>query len=228
MYLLIEPCILSILTMRPIARTCRPYRTLFAFSCKRSVSVPVRPNINGWKVSAIGKWLSYYKVTPKHLACDPLIILPHIHFLTVRIFFFMYQDNEGCDITIYVIIIIIIIVCACISICLTLALLTWRIWWANTNASKWQMGFNSTFKGLIPIHLIYYCVDNPFESHTPFILLHGVTARKTWTCTNNAVRTWNLVNPDCIGFHSYTRKPDVCWFQQYGATVLFVDQFQYI
>jgi len=27
---------------------------------------------------------------------------------------------------------------------LTLTLLTWRIWWAN-NASKWQMGFNSTF-----------------------------------------------------------------------------------
>jgi len=31
---------------------------------------------------------------------------------------------------------------------LTLILLTWRIWWAN-NASKWQMGFNSAFKGLI-------------------------------------------------------------------------------
>jgi hypothetical protein len=30
---------------------------------------------------------------------------------------------------------------------LTLILLMWRIWWAN-NASKWQMGFNSAFKGL--------------------------------------------------------------------------------
>jgi len=30
---------------------------------------------------------------------------------------------------------------------LTLVLLTWRIWWAN-NASKWQTGFNSAFKGL--------------------------------------------------------------------------------
>ena len=30
---------------------------------------------------------------------------------------------------------------------LTLILLIWRIWWAN-NASKWQMGFNSAFKGL--------------------------------------------------------------------------------
>ena len=30
---------------------------------------------------------------------------------------------------------------------LTLILLTWRIWWAN-NASRWQVGFNSEFKGL--------------------------------------------------------------------------------
>ena len=32
---------------------------------------------------------------------------------------------------------------------LTLILLTWRIWWAPNNASKWQVGFNSAFKGLI-------------------------------------------------------------------------------
>jgi len=32
---------------------------------------------------------------------------------------------------------------------LTLILLTWRIWWAPNNASKWQMGFNVAFKGLI-------------------------------------------------------------------------------
>jgi len=31
---------------------------------------------------------------------------------------------------------------------LTLILLTWRIWWAPNNASEWQMGFNSAFKGL--------------------------------------------------------------------------------
>ena len=33
---------------------------------------------------------------------------------------------------------------------LTLILLTWRIWWAPNNVSKWQMGFNPAFKGLIP------------------------------------------------------------------------------
>jgi len=32
---------------------------------------------------------------------------------------------------------------------LTLILLTWRIWWAPNNGSRWQMGFNSAFRGLI-------------------------------------------------------------------------------
>jgi len=31
---------------------------------------------------------------------------------------------------------------------LTLILLMWRIWWAPNNASRWQIGFNSAFKGL--------------------------------------------------------------------------------
>ena len=31
---------------------------------------------------------------------------------------------------------------------LTHTLLTWRIWWDPNNASKWQMGFNSAFKGI--------------------------------------------------------------------------------
>jgi hypothetical protein len=31
---------------------------------------------------------------------------------------------------------------------LTLILLTWKIWWAQNNASRWQMGFNSAFKEL--------------------------------------------------------------------------------
>jgi len=31
---------------------------------------------------------------------------------------------------------------------LTVNLLTWNIWWAPSNASRWQMGFNSACKGL--------------------------------------------------------------------------------
>jgi len=34
---------------------------------------------------------------------------------------------------------------------LTLILLTRRKWWAPNNASEWQMGFNSAFKGLNPL-----------------------------------------------------------------------------
>jgi hypothetical protein len=38
---------------------------------------------------------------------------------------------------------------------LTLVLLTWRIWWAPNNASKWQMGFNSASKRLYMAHRYY-------------------------------------------------------------------------
>ena len=34
---------------------------------------------------------------------------------------------------------------------LNLILLTWTTWRAPTNVSKWRMGFNSAFKGLIRI-----------------------------------------------------------------------------
>ena len=34
------------------------------------------------------------------------------------------------------------------AVTIILILLTWRIWWAPNNASKWQMGFNWAFKGL--------------------------------------------------------------------------------
>ena len=34
---------------------------------------------------------------------------------------------------------------------LTLNPLTWKIWWAPNNASRWQMGFNSAFKRLMKL-----------------------------------------------------------------------------
>jgi hypothetical protein len=46
---------------------------------------------------------------------------------------------------------------------LTLILLTWRKWRTPNNASKWQMGFNSAFKGLmllygpLPVLLLNEC-----------------------------------------------------------------------
>jgi hypothetical protein len=50
---------------------------------------------------------------------------------------------------------------------LTLILLTWRIWWAPNNASRWQVGFYLAFKWLnvAPIRdFIYHLTDNFFGS----------------------------------------------------------------
>jgi len=41
---------------------------------------------------------------------------------------------------------------------LTLILLTWRMWWARNNASKWQVGFNLAFKGLKPLPWEYWSI----------------------------------------------------------------------
>jgi hypothetical protein len=39
---------------------------------------------------------------------------------------------------------------------LTLNPLMWKIWWAPNNAGRWQMGFNSVFKGLKTKRLLSY------------------------------------------------------------------------
>ena len=57
---------------------------------------------------------------------------------------------------------------------LTLILLTWTIWRAPTNASKWRMGFNSAFKGLSKV----LCIDGLFHCYRKFHY-YVVTARKT-------------------------------------------------
>ena len=43
--------------------------------------------------------------------------------------------------------------CKAYQCLLTLILLTWRIGWAPNNASRWQMGFNLAFKGLISMKM---------------------------------------------------------------------------
>ena len=35
--------------------------------------------------------------------------------------------------------------------------LTWKIWWAPNNASRWHMGFNSVFKGLNMLRCYINC-----------------------------------------------------------------------
>jgi len=60
-----------------------------------------------------------------------------------------------------------------LSSTLTLILLTWRIWWDSNNASKWQTGFNSAFKGLKTFFnaqkwtIYMYSALLPFHSFIP-------------------------------------------------------------
>jgi len=78
-----------------------------------------------------------------------------------------------------------------IKVKLTLILLTWRIWWAPNNASKWQMGFNSSFKWLI--HLVRNCVEiysqttwtPQFVSPCSAILLPSSLQNQTFLCLCN-------------------------------------------
>jgi hypothetical protein len=70
---------------------------------------------------------------------------------------------------------------------LTLYLLTWRIWWAPNNASKWQMGFKSAFEGLTNV----YKNRKMFR----FVIVLQSTAGTYWTdltaaCTLTATVTW--------------------------------------
>ena len=62
--------------------------------------------------------------------------------------------------------------CGARIVSLTLTLLPWRIWWAPTNASKWQMGFNSAFKGLIS-----YCHRIAVVSHVPSCVIVALVLR---------------------------------------------------
>ena len=62
----------------------------------------------------------------------------------------------------------------CVLNGLTPILLTWRIWWASNNATKWQRGFNSAFKGLInKLNEFDY---SRYDNWTQFSFSHGSTA----------------------------------------------------
>jgi hypothetical protein len=66
---------------------------------------------------------------------------------------------------------------------LTLILLTWRIWRAPNNASRWQMGFNWVFTGLKEMLLTCTaCVESP----DPRDCGHGQT------CTIGHVKNMSL------------------------------------
>ena len=69
---------------------------------------------------------------------------------------------------------------------LTLILLTWRIWWAPNNASKWQMGFNWACKGQANTHLMLPTFLKYFTSLT-LPELHGKHTQFTYLTSSFAV-----------------------------------------
>jgi len=65
---------------------------------------------------------------------------------------------------------------------LTLILLTWRKWWTPNNASKWQMGFNSAFKGLNRTSWSCTSISSSWNMESLSFKKEGFTTVQAWDC----------------------------------------------
>jgi len=74
---------------------------------------------------------------------------------------------------------------------LTLILLTWRIWWAPNNDSRWQMGFNSAFKGL------KYCIKRGDHVRENILLLMPINVTIGQHNIIFLFSKYNVVLTDC-------------------------------
>jgi hypothetical protein len=80
---------------------------------------------------------------------------------------------------------------------LTLILLTWNIGWAPNNASKWQMEFNSAFKGLRSFWIATKCnllsTDVSVKAASAFIAPH----QTSWHCLfNTYASTYRVIQEE--------------------------------
>ena len=76
------------------------------------------------------------------------------------------------------------------ALILTLNPLTWKIWWAPCNASRWQMGFNWAFKGLRK-ELVFLWKVVGLQA---FVFLEGVVSRqwqRVWSIDGMIMAMWN-------------------------------------
>ena len=82
---------------------------------------------------------------------------------------------------------------------LTLILLTWRIWWAPNNASKWQIGFNSAFQGLktIYVHLLVSYLNRTLHVADTFSVHH-----QEFFTLHTAIGIWHTGFADCFRVRS--------------------------
>jgi len=65
---------------------------------------------------------------------------------------------------------------------LTLILLTRRIWWAPNSTNKWQLGFNSAFKGLIYLSEFIFTTQQMSDSLILFTSLCSNVAKWNNNC----------------------------------------------
>jgi len=82
---------------------------------------------------------------------------------------------------------------------LTLILLTCRIWWAPNNASKWQMGFNLVFKGLIITH-------NDAPKSVGLLWTSDQSVAETATWQHTTITTDIFHSPGGIRTHNLSRR----------------------
>ena len=78
---------------------------------------------------------------------------------------------------------------------LTLILLTWRIGWAPYNASKWEMGFNSAFKGLMcnkwtPRPMKYAKLRKVTSNKISMHSIGHIARQFSTSCGERATRRW--------------------------------------
>ena len=94
------------------------------------------------------------------------------------------------------------VICSQLSACqLTLILLTWTIWRAPTNASKWRMGFNSAFKGLISCSINVYCVcviQTHAQSHSPHLTHTHTHTHKTYNIQVGRQDPISILSSRCL------------------------------
>ena len=94
---------------------------------------------------------------------------------------------------------------------LTLILLTWTIWRAPTNASKWRMGFNSAFKGLI----FWSLVVPLFVKDRICRCLHCRIIRFIWQSTQGIIRKFlwrqSIVSVCDLTLRLYAQTPIFCF-----------------
>ena len=84
-----------------------------------------------------------------------------------------------------------------IRLLITLIVLTWRIWWAPNNANRWQMGFNSAFKGIMFDTLL---LRPSLHCNTPphFTTLHYTSPHFTLYQHVSDVQTPPLLPTQCV------------------------------